>query len=145
MRMLAEEFAGRVATEPDRVVVIDADGEHTTAEVWHAAEALAATIAGLVEGAPTILVQADNSWRTLVTVLATGHLGGFVAVFSSHATADEFDLALEDVRPDVVVASDGCVATWDVARKGFDGEASDLDGWAVRAVPGPTRDRKSVV
>ncbi|EGD44522.1 synthetase [Nocardioidaceae bacterium Broad-1] len=139
MRMLAEEFAGRVATEPDRVVVIDADGEHTTAEVWHAAEALAATIAGLVEGAPTILVQADNSWRTLVTVLATGHLGGFVAVFSSHATADEFDLALEDVRPDVVVASDGCVASWDVARKGFDEEAADLDGWAVRAVPGRTR------
>lgn len=139
MRMLAEEFAGRVATEPDRVAVIDADGAHTTAEVWHAAEALAATIAGLVEGAPTILVQADNSWRTLTTVLATGRLGGFVVVFSSHATADEFDLALEDVRPDVVVASDGCVATWGVAQKGFDAEASDLDGWSVRAVPGATR------
>jgi acyl-CoA synthetase (AMP-forming)/AMP-acid ligase II len=138
MRLLAEEFAGRAMADPDRVAVIDGDGAHTAGAVWSAAQDLAATIKGLVEGSPTVLVQADNSWRTLVTVLAIGRLGGFVTVFSGHATAHEFDLALEDVQPDVVVASRGCVDLWDAPAKGFDAGASCLDGWLVRAHSGPT-------
>ncbi|WP_340539930.1 class I adenylate-forming enzyme family protein [Nocardioides sp. GXZ039] len=139
MRVLAEEFATRTAADPDHVAVIDADGAHRAADVWSAAEALSATIADVVEGAPTVLVQADNSWRTLVTALAVGRLDGFLVVFSGHATAHEFDLALEDVGPDVVIASPHCLETWDAASKGFQAEASALDGWTLRATGGATR------
>ncbi len=88
---------------------------------------------------PTVLVQADNSWRTLVTTLAVGRVGGFVAVMSGHATELELDLALEDIQPDVVIASPELTGTWSVATKGFATEVSVLRGWSMNAVPGRTK------
>ena len=139
MRLLAQEFAARADERPDHVAVVDADGSHTSGDIWAAAVELATIIDGAVDGAPTVLVQADNSWRTLVTTLAVGRLGGFVAVMSGHATEHELDLALEDVQPDVVIASPGLATTWSVATNGFSTEASVLRGWSVHAVPGRTR------
>ncbi len=139
MQILAEEFGNRVATNPDYIAVIDAEGEHSAKTVWNAACELAKEIAQTVQGAPTVLVQADNNWRTLVTVLAVGQLGGFVTVFSGHATEHEFDLAMEDVNPDLVIASEHCVTAWKAADKGFLSESSVLQGWILRSVPGQTR------
>src|SRR3954447_18367895 len=115
MRILAEEFALRAVADPDRVAVIDAEGSHSAGAIWSAAQRLSVTIEGLVDREPTILVQADNSWRTLVAAVAVGRLGGFLTVLSSHAAEHEFDLALEDVQPDVVMASAECLQTWQAA------------------------------
>jgi acyl-CoA synthetase (AMP-forming)/AMP-acid ligase II len=139
MRVLADEFAARAALRPDHVAVVDADGSHTAAQIWSAAIALSDAIAAVAEGQPTVLVQADNNWRTLVTALAIGRLDGFVAVMSGHATEHELDLAIEDIGPDVVVASAECADAWSVADKGFSSRTAALDGWYVHAVPGPTR------
>jgi acyl-CoA synthetase (AMP-forming)/AMP-acid ligase II len=139
MRVLAEEFEARASRRPDHVAVVDADGSHTAGDIWAAAVELAAVVDGALEGRPTVLVQADNSWRTLVTTLAVGRLGGFVAVMSGHATEHEFDLAMEDVQPDAVVASGELAATWAVAGKGFSTDLPALRGWAVHAAPGRTR------
>lgn len=139
MRLLAQEFEARAADRPWEEAVIDADGTHSTGRIWSAAVELARTIEGVVDGAPTVVVQADNSWRTLVTALAVGRLGGFIAVLSGHATEQEIDLALEDVVPDVVLASPHTLETWRLGGKGFTAEAPALDGWTVVARPGATR------
>lgn len=139
MRMLAQEFEARAATTPWEEAVIDADGTHSTGTIWSAAVELARTIDDLVDGAPTVVVQADNSWRTLVTALAVGRLGGFLTVLSGHATEHEIDLALEDVDPEVVVAPAQTLATWRLDGKGFSSEAPALAGWTVVARPGATR------
>ncbi|GAA1724303.1 class I adenylate-forming enzyme family protein [Aeromicrobium alkaliterrae] len=139
MRLLAQEFEARAADRPWEEAVIDADGTHSTGAIWSAAVELAHTIGGLVDGAPTVVVQADNSWRTLVTALAVGRLGGFVTVLSGHATEQEIDLALEDVEPEVVLASPHALGTWRLASKGFTAEVTVLDGWTVVARPGTTR------
>ena len=55
-------------------------------------------------GPPTVLVQADNSWRTLAAAVAVGLRGGLIAVISGHATRSEYELALEDIEPDAVLA-----------------------------------------
>ena len=139
MRMLAQEFEARAADRPWEEAVIDADGTHSTGKIWSAAVELARTIDDLVDGAPTVVVQADNSWRTLVTALAVGRLGGFLTVLSGHATEHEIDLALEDVEPEVVVASAETLGTWRLGGKGFSADAAALAGWTVVARPGATR------
>ena len=98
MQQLAREFAVRADTAPDDLAVVDALGEHTVGEVMHAARELAAALEESLGGSPTVLVQADNTWRTLATALAVGLRGGMVAVLSSHAVASEFELAMEDDR-----------------------------------------------
>lgn len=131
MMLLAEDFAARAVDRPDAVAVVDPDGSHTTASIWQAAIELADTIGDLVSGPPTVLVQADNTWRTLVTALAVGRLGGFVAVVSGHAPVGELDVALDDVRPDVVVASPECLSSWEIVEKGFPVQVAGLRGWHV--------------
>ncbi len=105
MHQLVAEFSARAAETPDAVAVIDASGPHTAAEVLRSAEELAGVLAEIVDGAPTVLVQADNTWRTLSAALAVGLRGGLIAVVSRHATPGEFAIACSDLVPDVVIAS----------------------------------------
>src|SRR4051812_43050751 len=112
MQLLAREFAERADRAPGDVAVIDALGTHTVGEVMAAARELAVALEESLGGSPTVLVQADNTWRTLATALAVGLRGGLVAVMSSHAVASELELAMEDVEPDAVVASDDVLAHW---------------------------------
>lgn len=139
MRLLAQEFEARAADRPWEEAVIDADGTHSAGRIWSAALELSRAMEDLVDGAPTVVVQADNSWRTLVTALAVGRLGGFITVLSGHATEQEIDLALEDVLPEVVIAAPRTLETWRLSEKGFTADAAVLEGWTVVAQPGATR------
>jgi acyl-CoA synthetase (AMP-forming)/AMP-acid ligase II len=140
MQTLAREFAERAERAPGDVAVIDALGEHTVGEVMRAARDLAAALEDSLGGSPTVLVQADNTWRTLATALAVGLRGGMVAVFSSHAVASEFALAIEDVEPDAVIASDAALEHWAVAAESFPDKRVVLDGWTLVTTGRPVSD-----
>jgi acyl-CoA synthetase (AMP-forming)/AMP-acid ligase II len=140
MQTLAREFAERAERAPGDVAVIDALGEHTVGEVMRAARDLAVALEESLGGSPTVLVQADNTWRTLATALAVGIRGGMVAVFSSHAVAAEFALAMEDIEPDAVVASDGALEHWSVSGEVFPDKRAVLDGWALATSGRPASD-----
>ncbi|MFD8868762.1 class I adenylate-forming enzyme family protein [Streptomyces sp. NPDC059590] len=127
MRQVVREFQQR-ADEADFVAVIDDFGSHTARQLLDEATRLAGALsAGTADGAVgTVLVQADNSWRTVAATLAVGLAGGdggVIALINRHTTAAESAAAWEDIRPDAVVA-----------------EASVMDEWAVRTrLPGPAR------
>jgi acyl-CoA synthetase (AMP-forming)/AMP-acid ligase II len=131
MMLLAREYAERADRAPGDLAVVDALGEHSVGEVMAAARDLATALEEALGGSPTVLVQADNTWRTLATALAVGMRGGMVAVLSSHAVAAEFELAMEDLQPDAVVASDDILADWRVSGDAFPDKRATLDGWAL--------------
>jgi len=112
----------------DTVAVIDDSGRHTARELLRHAETLAGSVSG------TVLIQADNSWRTVAASLAVGLSGGTIAVVNRHTTAAEFAAAYEDIQPDAVVADPGAMAEWAVPGSG---DAAVLDGWLARTEPGP--------
>lgn len=136
MHVLAAEFADRAERAPTEVAVIDAEGEHTLGEVMAAGVGLSEALASAVTGPPTVLFQADNSWRTLAGALAVGIRGGLIAVVSRHASASEIALALEDLRPDAVVASPATLEAWADTLGGFQPASEVLSGWTVAAAPG---------
>ena len=140
MQRLAQEFAEHAERAPGEVAVVDALGEHTVGEVMQAARDLARGLEEALGGCPTVLVQADNTWRTLATALAVGLRGGTVAVFSSHAVEAEFALAMEDIEPDAVVAADEVLAHWSVPDEAFPDKRGVLDGWALATSGGPASD-----
>ena len=140
MQLLAHEFAERAARTPDELAIIDPLGEHTVGDVMEAARELAAVLEETLGGSPTVLVQADNTWRTLATALAVGLRGGMVAVLSSHAVAGEFELALDDIQPDAVVASPEVLEHWAVPGQSFPDRRVALDGWALVTSGGPVSD-----
>ncbi|MFL6023403.1 MAG: class I adenylate-forming enzyme family protein, partial [Marmoricola sp.] len=140
MRLLAWEFTQRADRAPDEVAVIDALGTHTVGEVMDAARQLAVSLGEALTGAPTVLVQADNTWRTLATALAVGLRGGLVTVFSSHAVAGEFALAMEDIEPDAVIASHEVLEQWGVSAEAFADRRPALDGWVLAGTGRPASD-----
>ncbi|HSV41658.1 MAG TPA: class I adenylate-forming enzyme family protein [Nocardioidaceae bacterium] len=140
MQVLAQEFGERAERSPSDVAVIDVFGEHTAGEVMQAARELAALLETSLGGSPTVLVQADNTWRTLATALAVGLRGGMVAVFSSHAVAEEFELAMVDLRPDAVVAASAVLDHWGASTADFPDSHKALDGWSLRTSGGPVSD-----
>ncbi len=139
MRMLAQELVERAERAPDVVAVVDGEGEHTLRHVVSQARHIAALLDQCQSGPPTVLVQADNSWRTLAAAVAVGLRGGLIAVVSGHAARSEYELALEDIQPDAVVASPQALATWQVADASFPAAGEVLGGWPLRAAAGPTR------
>lgn len=140
MQQLAQELVARARRSPHDVAVVDGTGEHTLEEVVLAAQDLADQIGTALDGAPTVLVQADNSWRTLAAAVAVGLRGGLIAVISRHAGRPEYELALEDLLPDVVVAAPDTCASWSVSDVELPVSAAVLDGWSLRtAASGRTR------
>lgn len=139
MRMLAQELVERAERTPSVVAVVDGEGEHALGDVVARAAEVVALLEGCQSGAPTVLVQADNSWRTLAAAVAVGLRGGLIAVISGHAARSEYELALEDIRPDAVIASPQALATWQVDDRSLPVVGDVLDGWPLRATPGPTR------
>src|SRR5919107_1665433 len=115
MQVLAQELTERAERAPDEVAVVDALGAHTVGDVVAAARDIASVLADSLGGSPTVLVQADNTWRTLAAAVAVGLRGGMVAVFSDHASGAEFELAVEDIRPDAVFATAGVLERWGVS------------------------------
>ncbi|WP_318306605.1 class I adenylate-forming enzyme family protein [Amycolatopsis solani] len=137
MKELVAELDARVATDPGAVVAIDADGAHALAAVLGAADDFAEVLADVAGPGVTLLLQADNSKRTIAGALAVGRLGGTLALISRHSTREEFAAAREDIAPDVVVASAAALSTWDVAAA--DGPV--LDGWHLAAAGRAAADR----
>lgn len=147
MRELVVELDARAATEPDAVVAIDADGPHTLATLLGAADDFAKVLAEVAGPGVTLLIQADNTWRTVVGALAAGRLGGTLALINRHSTREEFAAAREDIAPDVVVASAAALSTWDTEPVGGPvlggwrlavGERGAPDRWAGGVVIGLT-------
>lgn len=128
MRQVVSEFRRR-ADESDAVAVIDDSGPHTARELLRHADA--DTFSG------TVLLQADNSWRTVAATLAVGLSGGTLALVNRHTTAAEFAAAFEDIQPDVVVAEPAALAEWAVPG---DRDTPALDGWLARAAAPAQRD-----
>ncbi|MFC6152830.1 class I adenylate-forming enzyme family protein [Nocardioides yefusunii] len=143
MQKLAQEVLARAEQSPEQVAVVDGTGRHTLGEVVTHARALAEVLERELDGAPTVLVQADNTWRTLAAALAVGIRGGLVAVISGHATRTEWELAQEDIEPDAVVVSAHTSESWQLgtgADAGFVAAGEVLDGWPLlRAASGTTR------
>lgn len=130
MQQLAQDVIERARQNPNQVAVVDGTGSHSVRHVVGHATRLAETLAGGLEGPPTMLVQADNTWRTLAAAVAVGMRGGLIAVISGHATRSEYELALEDIRPDAVLAAPGTVGTWQVAE-GFAEAGEVFEGWPL--------------
>ncbi|MFG1682721.1 class I adenylate-forming enzyme family protein [Nonomuraea sp. NPDC049269] len=136
MRQVVSEFRRR-AEESDSVAVIDDSGSHTARELLTHAAGLADAVTG-PGGAGTVLVQADNSWRTVAASLAVGMSGGVLAVVNRHTTGAEFAAAFEDIRPDAVVAEPSALEEWAVpALMAGAGRHEVLDGWAAWSSDGP--------
>lgn len=138
MKVLAAQLAERAQTDPDAPAVVDALGEHSLGAVMAAATELADAMGDTMGGAPTVLVQADNSWRTLAAAVAIGLRGGVVAVVSRHAEGPEYALALEDIAPDAVVAAPETLQRWGLDESDFAAERAVLGGWSFRSRPGAT-------
>lgn len=138
MKQLAAQLAERMTHEAHAVAVVDDAGEHTLAEVMAAATEVAGVLEGHTSGAPTVLLQADNSWRTMAAAVAVGMRGGLVAVVSRHAEASEYRLALEDIDPDAVIADTSTLARWGVDHADLVPSGDVLGGWSLCARPGPT-------
>ncbi|MFE5173570.1 AMP-binding protein [Streptomyces sp. NPDC056634] len=128
MRQVVREFRQR-AGQADFVAVVDDEGSHTARELL--AEAARLRDAMFPHGGcGTVMLQADNSWRTAAGALAVGLNGGVLAVVNRHTTQGEFAAAFEDIRPDAVVAEPSALAEWNVAGL-LPGRADDtvLDRW----------------
>ncbi len=111
MRRVTQEFERRAETA-DSVAVVDDEGAHTARWLLGHGRQLADALASACGGSPTVLVQADNSWRTVAATLAVGRLGGVLALMSRHATRTEFRAACEDIRPDAVVGAAPVLEGW---------------------------------
>lgn len=103
MRQTVRDFYER-AERADFTAVLDDHGRHTARELLDRAAELAEAMTP--DGTPggTVLLQADNSWRTVAATLAAGMTGGVLALVNRHTTRVEFAAALEDIRPDAVIA-----------------------------------------
>ncbi|MFI7702101.1 class I adenylate-forming enzyme family protein [Nonomuraea sp. NPDC049480] len=131
MRQAVSEFQRRAA-ESDVVAVIDDSGGHTARVLLAHAAGLAEALAG-EGGAGTVMVQADNSWRTIAATLAVGMSGGVLAVVNRHTTGAEAAAVFEDIRPDAVVAEPAAVEEWALPLPPASPGGDVLDGWAVRS------------
>ncbi|WP_405718450.1 acyl--CoA ligase [Streptomyces sp. NBC_01537] len=134
MRQTVREFQRR-AERSDFTAVIDDSGHHTARELLDRAATLAEAMTpdGTPDGTPggTVMVQADNSWRTVAATLAVGMTGGVLALVNRHTTAAEFAAALEDIRPDALVADPSAIREWQAPGLPAGRQADALDGWTA--------------
>ncbi|MFD5063662.1 MULTISPECIES: class I adenylate-forming enzyme family protein [unclassified Streptomyces] len=136
MRQVVREFQQR-AEQGDFTAVIDDDGEHTARGLLAEAARLAEALFPGTDSGGTVMLQADNSWRTVAATLAVGMRGGVLAVVNRHTTRAEFAAAFEDIRPDAIVAEPSAIDEWgvpDLIPSQVD--TSVLDGWTVHATTG---------
>ncbi|MEU0074852.1 class I adenylate-forming enzyme family protein [Streptomyces sp. NPDC006332] len=137
MRQTVREFQEH-AERTDFTAVVDDFGRHGARDLLERAARLADAMTP--DGTPggTVLLQTDNSWRTVAATLAVGMTGGVLALVNRHTTQAEFAAALEDIHPDVVIAEPSAVEEWQ-ARPSVRNvrTAEALDGWTVLAGHGP--------
>src|ERR1044072_7250092 len=136
MRQVVREFQQK-ANESDFVAVIDDAGSHTARQLLDEAALMATALsAERADGTGgTVMVQADNSWRTVAATLAVGLSGGVIAVVNRHTTHADFTAAWEDIRPDAVVAEPSAMDEWAVSERLPGPTRKVLDGWTCLATP----------
>ncbi|MGY6026438.1 class I adenylate-forming enzyme family protein [Streptomyces spinosirectus] len=141
MRQTVREFHER-SEQADFTAVVDDHGRHGARDLLRRATELAeamspdATLDATRGG--TVLLQADNSWRTVAATLAVGRTGGVLALINRHTSRAEFAAAVEDIRPDVLIAEPAASEEWGGAQALPDARSAEaLDGWTVRAGRGP--------
>ena len=121
---------------PDAEVVVDKHGAHTLGDLLAAGETLAAQLESVTGPGSTLLLQADNTWRTVAGAVAAGCTGGTLALISRHSTRQEFEAACEDIVPDAVLAAPEVFDAWGAdgyrPRSGVD----MLGGWRLAGGPG---------
>lgn len=141
MKELVTELEERAAREPAAIAAIDAEGPHTLEAMLRVGDALAETLEKIVGREPTVLFQADNTWRTVVAAIAVGRLDGTLALISGHATRAEFAAAFEDIDPVAVIGSAQRLGEWRAGDRlpEIDGEV--LDGWQWAGQPGSPASR----
>jgi cyclohexanecarboxylate-CoA ligase len=135
VRQLVTEWVARVEAD-DAVAIVDDDGEHSARQVLEYARELAPLFRDPATAQPrTVLLQADNSWRTLAATVAAGLSDAVLALVNRHSTAVEIGYAVDDIRPDAVLAEPEAWAEWDLPAllgHGPDGpDASVLAGWRL--------------
>ncbi|HJQ05120.1 MAG TPA: class I adenylate-forming enzyme family protein [Nocardioides sp.] len=138
MRETVREFCDH-CEQADFTAVVDDHGRHSGRDLLRRATGLAGAMTP--DGVPgkTVLLQADNSWRTVAATLAVGLTGGVLALVNRHTTRAEFAAAMEDIRPDVLIAEPSAVEEWGGGSALPDVLTSEaLDGWTVRAGRGPS-------
>jgi cyclohexanecarboxylate-CoA ligase len=119
-------------------LVIDDEGVHTVGEVVDSARAVARAIRAAAGGRPTVAAEARNDWRVVAIGLAVASLDGTLALLPSGQGRREAELALEDVEPDVLVASPEATEAWiDAAADG-----AGLDDWRLVAFGGTRGDAR---
>ncbi|MFJ9895481.1 class I adenylate-forming enzyme family protein [Streptomyces sp. NPDC091280] len=137
MRQTVREFQQR-SDRADFTAVVDDQGPHGARELLRRAHELAQAMTPDGTSGGTVLLQADNSWRTVAATLAVGLTGGVLALVNRHTTRAEFTAAVADIRPDVLVAEPSAIQEWDaVPALPAAVTAEALDGWTVRAGLGP--------
>ncbi|MGC0405559.1 acyl-CoA synthetase (AMP-forming)/AMP-acid ligase II [Streptomyces sp. SAI-126] len=137
MRQTVRDFNDR-ARQADFTAVVDDHGRHGARDLLRRASELAGVMSPDGTTGGTVLLQADNSWRTLAATLATGLTGGVLALVNRHTTRTEFTAAIEDIRPDVLIAEPSAIEEWDGGSALPDAPPSEaLDGWTVHAGRGP--------
>lgn len=130
MQQAVDRFVSRAAEE-DFIAVVDDDGEHGARWLLEQARQLAGAPTGPGAGG-TLMVQAQNSWRTVAAALTAGLGDGVLALVNRHTTRSEFAAAVEDVRPDSVVVEPSAWDEWGVADLLRTGPADEaFDGWAA--------------
>ena len=132
MRQVVREFQQR-AEQADFVAVIDDAGSHTARELLAEAGRLAEA---MFPGGPggTVLLQADNSWRTVAASLAVGTArrgprGGQPA----HHRRPSSPRPARTSGPDAVVAEPRRCDEWGVPELLPGPVDAVLDGWTCRA------------
>jgi cyclohexanecarboxylate-CoA ligase len=140
VRQLVAEWVARVEADDDVVAVVDDDGEHSARQVLEHARELVPLFRDPATAQPrTVLLQADNSWRTLAATVAAGLGDAVLALVNGHSTAVEIGYAVDDIRPDAVLAEPGAWAAWDLpallGRGPGDPEATVLAGWRFGSAP----------
>ncbi|MET9911179.1 class I adenylate-forming enzyme family protein [Streptomyces sp. NPDC006476] len=137
MRQTVREFQER-SEEADFTAVVDDHGRHGARDLLRRASELAEAMTPAGTPGGTVLLQADNSWRTVAATLAVGLTGGVLALVNRHTTRAEFASALEDIRPDVLIAEPSAIEDWGGAGALPGASAAEaLDGWTVLAGRGP--------
>ena len=138
MRKLAQELVERTEHAPDVVAVIDDEGSTAAPASVTRADEIAALLDDCQAGPPTVLVQADNSWRTLAAAVAVGLRGGLIAVVSGHA--DPLGVRAgpggHPARRRARVTA--TLETWQRGRRMFASAGEVLEGLAALGGTGPT-------
>jgi acyl-CoA synthetase (AMP-forming)/AMP-acid ligase II len=130
------EARGRDA--PGAPLVVDDEGVHTLGEVLEHSHAVAGAVRAITAERPTVAAEARNDWRTVAIGLAVAALDGTLALVPAGLGRRDAELALEDVDPDLLLASPAATEAWTDAVS----DQARLDDWRIAVFDGARLDAR---